>query len=210
MLRLAPLLLATGCIIPFATPPIKGEIGGATRASWPAAEPKSATRLDGDEMKTASSSALHASAGSHLASATLTNRQRFDVGAGWTMERTKDSMSNGVYLDTAWFIDRGGYARTSIGARGEFRWIDGGHGAAAKLRIDTELFKAGQSDFESDTKCGSSSGQHIGTTAIGVFVEAGRAWAPEMSGGNAWVATAGVTIRLPSSVGVWIGIPWCD
>ena len=204
MLRLAPLLLATGCIIPFATPPLKGEIGGSTRVGR-------ATRLDGDEMRTASSSALHASAGTHVASATLTNKQRFDVGAGWTMERTKDSMSNGVYLDTAWFIDRGGYARTSVGARGEVRWLDGGaHGAAAKLRIDTELFTSGTTDFDSETKCGSSTGTYLGTTAIGVFVEAGRAWAPEMNGGNAWVATAGVTIRLPSSVGVWIGIPWCD
>jgi hypothetical protein len=203
VLRLAPLLLATGCIIPFATPPIKGEIGGATRVGR-------ATRLDGDEMRTASSSALHASVGAHVASATLSNKQRFDVGTGWTMERTKDAMSNGVYLDTSWFIDRGGHARTSIGARGEFRWLDdGAKGAAAKLRIDTELFKAGTSDFESDTKCGSTAGQHIGTTAIGVFVEAGRAWAPEMSGGDAWVATAGVTVRLPSAVGVWIGIPWC-
>jgi hypothetical protein len=85
----------------------------------------------------------------------------------------------------------------------------GGHGAAAKLRIDTELFKSGVSDFDSDDKCGNSSGRHYGTTAIGVFVEAGRTWAPEMSGGNAWVATAGLTIRLPSAVGVWIGIPWC-
>ena len=203
MLRLVPLLLATGCIIPFATPPIKGEIGGATRVGR-------ATRLDGDEMHTASSSALHAAAGAHVASATLTERQRFDVGAGWTMERTKDTASNGVYLDTSWFIDRGGYARTSIGARGEFRWLgDGAHGAAAKLRIDTELFSAGTSDFESDTKCGTTAGTHFGTTAIGVFVEAGRAWAPEMNGGDAWVATAGVTIRLPSSAGVWIGIPWC-
>jgi len=195
------LLFATGCIIPFATPPLKGEIGGGTRIGR-------ATRLDDNEMRSSDSS-LHAAVGSHVASGTLTGRQKFDVGAGWTMEKTKDSMSNGVYLDTSWFIDKASISRTSIGARGEFRWLDEGKAAAAKLRIDSELYTAGESDFDSESKCGSSSGTHYGTTAIGVFVEAGRVWAPEMSGGNAWIATAGVTVRLPSSVGVWIGIPWC-
>ena len=28
-------------------------------------------------------------------------------------------------------------------------------------------------------------------------------------GGNAWVATAGLTVRLPSAVGVWVGVPGC-
>lgn len=163
-------------------------------------------------MRNASSSALHASVGTHVASATLSNKQKFDIGAGWTMERTKDSMSNGIYVDTAWFIDRGSSARTSVGVRGELRWLDGGeaNAGAAKLRIDTELFKTGTGTFEGEDHCGTMAGTHFGTSSVGLFVEAGRAWAPEMSGGNAWVATAGVTIRLPSTAGVWIGIPWCD
>lgn len=192
-------MLATGCIIPFATPPLKGEIGGATRVGR-------ATRIDGEEPRGASS--LHAAVGSHVASGTMSGKQKFDVGAGWTMEKTKDSMSNGVYLDTSWFIDRENISRTSVGARGEFRWLDQGNAAAAKLRIDTELFTTGSRDFDNDDSCGNSSGTTFGTTAIGLFVEAGRVWGPEMSGGNAWVATAGVTFRLPTSVGVWIGIPW--
>lgn len=194
-------VLLGGCIIPFATPPLKGEVGGATRIGR-------ATKLDEMERGTGES-ALHAAVGTHVASATLTDRQRFDAGVGWTMEKTKDAMSNGIYVDGALFIDQTSFARTSVGARGEFRWLGDGHGAAAKLRIDTELFKAGVSDFDSDDRCGSSSGRHYGTTAIGVFVEAGRTWAPSTSGGDAWVATAGLTVRLPSAVGVWIGIPWC-
>ena len=195
------LVLASGCIIPFATPPLKGEIGGATRIGR-------ASRLDDNEQRSGDSS-MHAAVGSHVASATLSDRQKFDVGAGWTMEKTKDSMSNGAYLDTSWFFDRASHARTSVGARGEVRWLDEGHAAAAKLRIDTELFDTGTRDFTGDDKCGTTSGTLFGTTAIGVFVEAGRVWAPEMSGGNAWVATAGVTVRLPGTAGVWIGIPWC-
>jgi hypothetical protein len=196
---LVVLMLAGGCIIPFATPPLKGEIGGATRIGR-------AARIDGEAQ---SSSALHAAVGTHLASGTMTGKQKFDVGAGWTFEKTADTMSNGLYLDSALFIDRASSSRTSVGARGEVRWLDEGKAAAAKLRIDSELFGAGTSDFESDDSCGSSSGKYYGTTAIGVFVEAGHVWAPEMSGGNAWVATAGVTVRLPSAVGVWVGIPWC-
>jgi hypothetical protein len=196
------LVFASGCIIPFVTPPLKGEIGGATRIGR-------ATRVDEMEQRGEGSS-LHAAAGTHLASGTMTDRQKFDVGAGWTFEKTKDTTSNGVYLDTSWFIDRASFSRTSVGTRGEVRWLgDGAKAYAAKLRIDAELFSAGANKFDSEDKCGSSSGTHYGTTAIGVFVEAGRVWAPEMSGGDAWVATAGITLRLPSSVGVWVGIPWC-
>jgi hypothetical protein len=198
--RLALLaVVLTGCIIPFATPPVKGEIGGGTRVG----------REDERNAK-----ALHAAAGTHLASGTTSEAQPFDVGAGWTMEKTADTISHGIYLDAAVFIDRTRRTRTSIGARGEVRWLDEGKAAAAKLRIDTELFGSGSRDFESDGHCGSTMGTHYGTTAIGLFVEAGHVWAPagdpmSTTGGNAWVATAGLTVRLPSAVGVWVGVPGC-
>lgn len=198
------LIFATGCILPFMTPPLKGEIGGATRIGR-------ATRLDENEQRSGDSS-MHAAVGAHLASATMTPTQRFDVGAGWTMEKTKDSMSNGIYVDTAWFIDRASHSRTSVGMRGEVREIDGGYAKAAKLRIDAELFESGQGDIDGHSRCGSTAGTRFGTTAIGVFVEAGRVWAPDTmdtSGGNAWIATAGVTLRLPTTAGVYVGIPWC-
>lgn len=187
-------LFASGCIIPFAIPPLKGEVGGASRIGHE------------DERN---SSSLHGAVGSHLASGTQNPDQRFDVGAGWTFEKTKDDFASGVYFDTSVFIDRSRGSRTSVGGRGEFRWVDGGNAVAAKLRIDTELTWTGQSDFKGDDKCGTTSGTHFGTTAVGLFVEAGRLWGPEMSGGDAWVATAGLTVRLPSAVGVWIGIPGC-
>jgi hypothetical protein len=189
----------SGCVIPFAIPPMKGEIGGATRVGRGG---------EGDR----SASALHAAVGTHLASGTTSTRQRFDVGAGYLYEGTRETATHGAYLDAAVFIDRTRSTRTSVGVRGEARWLDEGHAAAAKLRIDTELYAGGQSDFSGSDKCGSIGGSWIGTTAIGVFVEGGRVWAPDraaMSGGDAWVATAGVSLRLPTALGVWIGIPGC-
>jgi hypothetical protein len=195
-------VLLSGCIIPFATPPLKGEIGASSRIGHE------------DERN---SSSLHAAAGTHLASGTMSSKQPFDVGAGWTFEKTADSHTHGLYVDGAFFVDRFRSSRTSVGARGEMRWLEGeGHAYAAKLRAEAELFSAGSSNFESNDHCGSSSGTHYGTGAIGLFVEAGHVWEPQMSaggdgrsGGNAWVATAGITVRIPSAVGVWIGIPYC-
>ena len=188
-----------GCIIPFATPPLKGEIGASSRIAHE------------DERN---SSSLHAAVGTHLASGTMTSKQPFDIGAGWVFEKTADSHTNGLYVDGAFFVDKYKSSRTSVGARGEMRWLEGeGHAYAAKLRVEAELFSAGSSDFESNDHCGSSSGTHYGTGAIGLFVEGGRVWEPQMSGamggGDAWVATAGITVRIPSAVGVWVGIPWC-
>jgi len=198
-LRLAALVVAvcaTGCIIPFATPPLRGEIGGGTRVGRE------------DERN---STSLHAAVGTHIASGTTDAKFPFDIGAGWTMEKTKDTFSNGFYMDGSYFIDAKGSHRTSIGARGEMRWIEEGKAAAAKLRIDTEWFSAGTDDFTGDSKCGTTAGTHVGTSAFGFFVEAGRVWTSDVmtTGGDAWVATAGVTVRLPSSYGVYVGIPWC-
>lgn len=191
--------LCSGCVIPFATPPLKGEIGGTTSRYDDATHAEQMVER----------SALHAAVGAHLASATLTDRPLFDIGAGWTMDSTKSATSHGMYVDVSMFIDRYRFSRTSVGARIEKLWIGDRPSTGAKLRIDTELFKTGQGAFDSDDKCGNVSGSRYGTTAIGAFVEAGRSWADQMSGGDAWVATAGVTLRLPTTAGVWIGIPGC-
>ncbi|MBA3391401.1 MAG: hypothetical protein H0T89_02100 [Deltaproteobacteria bacterium] len=186
-------MLLPGCIIPFAIPPTRSEIGSSTRIGR-ASEP--------------GSSSLHAAVGTHLASGTQRRDQAFDVGAGWTFEKTTEQTSNGVYLDGAVFIDRTARTRTSLGGRGELRSMTDGKAAAAKLRLDTEVYGGGTSKFSSNDRCGTSSGTYFGTTAVGMFAEAGHVWStgPE---GNAWVATAGVSMRIPSSVGVWIGIPGC-
>src|SRR5262245_45796597 len=81
-------VFATGCIIPDATPPLKGEIGMSSRVGHE------------DEPNARS---LHAAVGAHLASATQTPHQLFDVGMGWIVEKTADDSSHGLYLDGAFF-----------------------------------------------------------------------------------------------------------
>jgi hypothetical protein len=48
---------------------------------------------------------------------------------------------------------------------------------------------------------------HVGTAGVGVFAHVGPAWLP--GGETSWTATAGIAVRLPSTFGVWIGIPGC-
>jgi hypothetical protein len=193
-LCLAIAILAGGCIIPFATPPMRAEVGAASRTG-----------------ATASPSMVHVAVGAHLASGTQSRKQKFDVGAGWVFQHDvgtdEPSTGNGVYLDGAAFLDPGGSGRTSVGGRTEVMWLPGGPAFALKLRIDSEVFKPTNSPFKSNDRCGSAAGQHIGTVAVGFFTEAGVVRLPE--GDTAWTATAGVTFRLPSAVGVYIGIPWC-
>ena len=187
VLRFAPLMLVSGCIVPFATPPMRGEVGAASQSSAP--------------------TTVHVAVGTHVASATMSGGQRFDLGLGYLFEPAGDATTQGAYFDVAWFTERLERTRTSLGMRNELRWTAMGQGFASKLRIDTELFSAGSAKFEGDDSCGTMAGNRYGTAAIGLYAEAGRAWMPE--GGSGWIATAGITARLPSTVGVWIGIPWC-
>ena len=182
-------LCGSGCIIPFATPPLRGEVGAAS------------------VIGQSSPSSLHVAVGAHLASGTRRRDQPFDLGLGWIFEANEHTSASGGYVDGALFIDRTRRTRTSAGARSELRFTPEGPALAAKLRLDYELYGATTGTFLEDTDCGSMSGRHYGTGAIGLFAETGHVWLPD---GNAWVATAGVTLRLPSAIGVWVGIPWCD
>jgi hypothetical protein len=127
---------------------IKGQLGGATR-------------LTNEDKAT-----LRASAGVHLAT-----QRPFDVGAGWTMDRTESAMAHGGYVDAAWLFDRTDVSRASVGLRAELRSGDE-RVAEGKVRIE------------------------YGVTAFGTFFEVGRAWASEST--NAWVAGFGVVFRLPA------------
>lgn len=149
---------------------------------------------------------LQAAIGTHLASASTNERIPVDVGVGYLYDGSAGG-SHGGYLDGALYIDRFWRARTALGMRHELRSTPMGNGYAGKLRLDVELVAAVDRPFESEGSCGSSAGHHRGTSGLGVFVEAGRAWLP---GDDAWIATAGITARLPGTAGVWVGIPGCD
>lgn len=183
-------LLLVGCVVPFVTPPLRAEVGGATQVS-------SDRRVD----------RLHTAVGTHLASGTAARTPRFDLGLGWVFEHGGGETTQGGYLDSSLFVAARGSTRTSVGQRTELLWTSGGVGLAAKLRFDHELFGGADQEFSSNSDCGIAAGRAHGTPAIGLYVEAGHAWLPESP--NAFVATAGITLRAPATYGVWIGIPFC-
>ncbi len=182
------LLCASGCIIPYATPPIRAEIGAVS----------SVRRHE---------TGLHVAGGAHLASGTISHAQKIDIGVGGFGDWSETGPTQkGGYVDGAMFIDHGENTRTSVGVRGELRWANG-MGSGAKVRIDHEMYGTGTKSFTGDDHCGATSGTWRGTTAIGVFAEAGHVWMPDDA--SAWTATAGLTLRIPGSAGVYIGIPGC-
>ncbi|MDQ3366971.1 MAG: hypothetical protein M3680_16230 [Myxococcota bacterium] len=190
---LAIAILTTGCVVPFAIPPMRGELGSSTRVG---------------HAGEAGSSSLHAAAGTHIASGTQRRDQPYDIGVGWTFEQTRLTTSHGIYADAAAFIDRTRRTRTSIGGRGELRTMTLGYAAAAKLRIDTEVYTPTKQSFSGSDHCGAIAGAYHGISAVGLFAEAGRVWSTEPDG-DAWVATAGVSMRIPSALGIYLGIPGC-
>ena len=176
-----------GCAAPIGIPPLRGEIGGSAIVGEPGR-------------------ALHAGGGAHYASATLGRAVPVDFGAGGFVEVATAGTTTAGYVDGALFVDRSPRTRTSLGARGELRRSAGGFGAGAHLRIDHELYAPSQGPWTAHDRCCVGFGFHHGTSAIGVYVDAGRVWQPE---GAAWTASAGVTLRIPSVVGVLVGIPGC-
>jgi len=190
VMSLVVLISCAGCVIPFVIPPVRGEVGATTPV----------LRED--------PASLQVAVGTHLASGTLRADQPFDVGAGYLLAHNGDASSQGVYIDGARFVERSRRVRTSLGGRGELLWTPMGKALGARLRIDHELFGTGAQDFHGSDRCSVSTGTHIGTAAMGVFAEAGPQWLPG-GGGVAWTAAAGVTLRLPTTIGVVVGIPGC-
>lgn len=195
MLRLLSIsLLASGCVIPYAVPPLKVEAGGATTSGQ--------------------KPTFHAGGGAHLASGILDKQQSFDVGIGGFVENSEaGNQTVAGYAETSVFIEKGANARTSIGARGELRWtpenLDGvrQRGLGAKLRIEREFFGTTSKGYSGADKCVALGGAAHGIGGIGVFAEAGSVMMPDHK--PAFTATAGLTLRVPSTIGIIVGIPGC-
>jgi hypothetical protein len=186
---IAVLVVAGGCVVPYAIPPLRGELGAAT-----------ATGRD---------PAVRYAGGAHLASATLRRDQPIDLGVGGFVETGKYESRDlrGVYADASVFVDRGRRTRTALGVRGELAWDAMGSGAGAKLRVDHEIFGATTAGYSGSDTCAVIAGTARGTGAFGVYVETGHAW---LAGDRtAWTTTAGITIRAPATVGILAGIPGC-
>ncbi|HEU0031517.1 MAG TPA: hypothetical protein VFQ53_12850 [Kofleriaceae bacterium] len=198
MFRLAPQVLAVvavsalgGCIMPYAIPPTRGEIGAATTT--------------GDHAP-----AAHVAGGAHFASGTTGSQPTFDLGIGGFFDwNEQGTAARGVYTDAAVFVERHDSTRTSIGLRTELHLpVEmSGPGFGAKLRIDHEMFGSTSKGYSGSDRCGFIAGAAHGTAAVGFYAEAGPVRLPTTE--TAWTASAGLTLRLPSTMGIVFGIPGC-
>jgi hypothetical protein len=210
----AVLLLCTGC--PFA-----------------AAVPGS--RTDVSPMTTQSNGARHAgvqfATGAHWASLG-TNDKSFDVGAGYiyqhlpseasavessiekrdddddAMEEDPGISLHGGYLS----FDRNVHARrrwrTWAGVRGElWRHTTGDMLPGGSVRLGVELYGSSSTAEPVASKCAAGIGLVHGTTALGVFFDAGARMMP--GGEVATTASAGISVRLPNLAVFGVAIPKC-
>jgi hypothetical protein len=220
---LAPvLILQTGCLVAGALPPSRTDIG--------------TTVIAGDgEME----SGIRFSTGAHLASGTTRVDFPVDIGAGYVYERlarppasaVRDGAAShvssapmtdlddardlhGGYLDAAYTFSRGAGHRSWIGARGELLFraapdVDT-RVAGVYARAAWELYKPGEGGFGGFTSRGVGGGVGVshGTAGLGLFLEAGarRGEGDE----SAFVATAGLSVRLPFLAGLFFDLcPKC-
>ncbi len=111
--------------------------------------------------------------------------------------------AHGGYLEVARTLARGSGHRTWLGVRGEVLVREGPDGRRASTgvyaRAAWEMFSpsAGAGGFSSS--CGGGAGVTYGSSALGVFIEGGTQRTVDDEA--AFVATAGLTLRLPFVAG---------
>ncbi|HTL37679.1 MAG TPA: hypothetical protein VL326_31325 [Kofleriaceae bacterium] len=173
-----------GCL--FAAPPTRTEVGWALGGGEP-----SRTRV---------------ATGAHLASIAPAESTRIDLGVGVLYESGDNTQmapsTKGPYADVGVAVVRNRFARVFVGLRGERRWQAHEMHYGTKLRVDAEFFSHSSGPFSGAGECGVVSGAYAGNTGLGAYVEAGAAWLP---GDPTWIATTGVTVRLPGFAGIAIG-----
>ncbi len=184
------------------------------------------------------SSGFRFSTGAHLASGVTRRDFPVDVGAGYVYERLARSPESsesrdlsagdrmgetraaagtddlhGGYLDVAYTISRGRGHRSWLGARGELLMRNGldedSRVAGAYARVAWELFKPSHGLFGgfSDGFNGGV-GVSSGSAGLGLFLEAGAQRGEDDQ--SAFVATAGLSVRLPFLAGVFFDLcPRC-
>jgi hypothetical protein len=182
-LLLAVLLLASGCVIPFAVPGSRFD-GGYTLDH----------RLTGR-------------AGAHLLSLRKERDARLDIGAGVALGApVSPTMSaNGGYLDVAWTQHLDHTTLLSVGPGISLLDVGGALVTASYVRAGVELWTPTEGSGTADDSCGVAVGGATGRTAIGVYVDVAR---PNTAEGGL-MATAGISVRLPGVLGVFVGIPGC-
>lgn len=194
MLALLPTLSLGACVLPYAVPPMRVDLGAAH--AFRADEP----------------TAFHFAAGLHTASlgaATIPKSDVFDIGVGFVLDHDEGgTRAKGMYGDGEWFLARRTHARLAAGIRGEALFSGPNTGSGAYVRLSGELFAAGSGvgQFQTDDNC-SGVFRWGGVPATGLYVEAGAQHLPD--GREAFVTTAGLSLRLPALAGVLLVLPGC-
>jgi hypothetical protein len=187
------LLLSSGCIIPFAVPPTKFDTSVGTQFS----------------RNQSPQGALHLNTGLSLNSAQLDPLYPTDLQVGYALHVPfeRGGVSQGVYGAFSLFAPVSQHFRWEVGARGEALINDNGNvGFGTFLHLGGEGFHSGTGPFEGSSSDGVMFGSSYGTGGIGFFLDAGR-----LQGLEAEAATfisAGLSFRIPATVGLFIGWPW--
>lgn len=200
---------ALGGCFPFALPPSRADVGPTVVHGADGARP-----------------GMRVQAGAHLASGESRRDANFDAGIGYVFERVELSAAqrelafmrteagddrpsaasaHGGYVELARRIARARHHRTWLAVRGErlvtseaFLAREASLGVTG--RIEWELYTPAVGADADGSGCGFVAAIAHGTAAAGFFVESGARVAPD--GTTSFIATAGVSVRLPAVVGV--------
>ncbi len=193
-LAILPALLPAACIIPFAGPPARMDFGAAHAFR--------------DDEQTG----FHFDIGLHTASLgpeVIPKSDLFDVGVGFTVDVDHDgTRGKGFYGSGEWFVLRQRYFRIGAGLRGEYLFAGPSTGSGAYARVTGEFYGIGSGNGQGNASggCGVLLAWR-GVPAAGVYVESGGQHLPD--GREAFVATAGLSFRLPAMAGIVILFPGC-
>jgi hypothetical protein len=201
----------SGCL-PFAVPPARVDVGPTVIGGAGEARP-----------------GVRVQAGAHMASGESRRDTDFDAGIGYVFERVEltdaeralafmraepaerpgGAISHGAYVELAHRIARARYHRTWLAVRGErlvpsetFLARDASLGVTG--RIEWELYAPAVGGGSDGDGCGFIAALAYGTAAAGFFVESGARLTPD--GSTAFVATAGLSVRLPAMVGLVVDL----
>tara|TARA_R110002096_G_scaffold143328_5_gene299447 strand:- start:103602 stop:104252 length:651 start_codon:yes stop_codon:yes gene_type:complete len=199
LVAIAVLCLGSSACIAGALPPTRSDIG--TTLQQPNGEVRTGVRM---------------STGAHYASATLNAEQDYDIGVGYVYERVDESgrdigdtktasasgprTSQGAYVSVARLLTNNlrEHHRTWLGVKAEYLHAsadDGGDSVSILARGTWEIFGAGEGGGGYSDDCGGGAGYAYGTTALGLFAEAGAR--RSLDNEASFAATAGVSVRLP-------------
>jgi len=193
-LVVAAALLAMGCVLPYAVPPSRVDVGGAHV-------------LHGGE-----GNVFHLAAGVHSAAMGpgVPRSDAVDVGVGYVLDAGQGGLRDqGAYGEASWFFLRSEHRRLSVGSRAELLRSGGETGGGLYARIGGEIFTTGggAGASEADNGCGTNFFRWRGVPGTGFYAEAGAQHLPDRR--TSYVATAGLSIQLPGIIGFFLVMPDC-